>query len=225
MRVAFVPSPPFLLPGFQPPADLLAACTSAVASLGPDVTVLGAAPSSGLQSGTVDPTPYGVAGTPAEDPLPLALAVGRHLLGRDAQLYGAAADVDPGDLRRTVGDGDLLVVADGTAMRSEKAPRHFDARAEAWDAELVTAISHGQPLGLLELSAHLGAELHCRSLAVWACLARAGQVPWGLEPGWHADASPRWTTEVLYDGAPFGVGYVVATWTPVPDEGPAGSPA
>lgn len=191
MSIAFVPSAPFLLPGFRAPDDLLAACRTAVAHLGPDVTVVGAAEADGPVTGTVDPTPWGAPGAPADDPLPLSLAVGATLLGRPAPLVGVASRLDV--------TGDLLVVADGTARRTEKAPGHLDPRAEGYDAQVVEALASGDPAALAALDPALGAELLAAGVPVWRALA--------------ASLSGTFEAQIAYAAAPFGVGYVVATWT------------
>ena len=91
----------------------------------------------------------------------------------------------------------LLVVADGTAMRTIKAPGHFDERAEAFDAAVVAALRAGDPEALGALDAALAAELWVAGLPAWTAVSRL--------PG-------PWRAEVLYADAPYGVGYVVATW-------------
>jgi hypothetical protein len=189
MRVAFVPSAPFLLLGAGPP-DLRRAIEAAVAHLGDEVVVVGAAPAPGWYDGSVDLTPYGVRGEPAQDPLALSLAVGRTLMGgRPHRLWGVPSDGLP--------DGDLLVVGDGTAKRTLKAPGHLDPRAEGYDAQVVDAIASGEPERLGGLDRELGEELWVGGLAAWSAVA-------GLVG--------RWQTRVSYAGAPYGVTYVVATW-------------
>ena len=72
--------------------------------------------------------------------------VGRHLLAA----AGHAALDDPTTA------GALLVVANGSAKRTEKAPGHLDARAEAFDADLVARLRSGD---LADLDTALAAEL------------------------------------------------------------------
>jgi hypothetical protein len=190
MRVAFVPSAPLLLLGGAPP-DLAAAVAKAVDHLEGEVVVVGAAPAPGWCEGTVDLTPYGVRGAAAPDPLALPLAVGSSLLGaRPHRLWGVPSDELPDA-------PSYLVVADGTAKRTLKAPGHLDPRAEAFDAGLEAALAAGDPAALLALDTGLAEELWVQGLPA---LRAAAQL-----------AGP-WRAEVLYADAPFGVGYVVATW-------------
>ena len=145
-----------------------------------------------VQEGSVDLTPYGVRGTPAADPLPLALAVGRTPARRPPhRLWGVPASELP--------PGDLLVVADGSAKRSEKAPGYFDPRAADFDAAVARALRDGSPEQLSALDPDLATELWATGVPTWQALAAA-----------TAAGSP--SAELLYDDAPHGVGYVVATW-------------
>lgn len=190
MRVAFVPSAPLLLLDAGT-SDLTAAIDAAVATLDGDVVVVGASPSPGWVEGSVDLTPYGVPGRPAGAPLPLALAVGRHLLGdRPHRLWG----VPSGPLPEA---DSLLVVADGSATRTPKAPGGFDPRAEGFDASVVEALRTADTHALAGLDEELATELWAAGTAAWRALAGV--------PG-------PWRSEVLYADAPHGVGYVVATW-------------
>jgi hypothetical protein len=185
-----VPSAPLLLLDAAPP-DLAAAIETALAALPPDSVVVGAADPAGWRTGSVDLTPYGVPGAPAEDPLPLALAVGAHLLGgQPHRLWGVPSGPLPG------ADG-YLVVADGTAKRTLRAPGHLDERAAAFDADLVAALESAHPAGLLALDPALAAELWVQGLPALQALAGLGG---------------SWRGEVLYADAPYGVGYAVAVW-------------
>ncbi len=104
-----------------------------------------------------------------------------------AQEMGAAAD--------RVG---LLVVADGSARRSPKAPGYFDERAEPYDSAVQQAITSGDLGALRRLHPELARELMASGWAALQVLAAA----------FDADR-PR--TTVHYADAPFGVGYLVAT--------------
>jgi hypothetical protein len=192
VRVAFVPSAPLLLPALGGgPHELRSACQQAISALDREIVVIGGATPTGWCSGSVDATAFGAAGEPATDPLPLPLAVGSALLGdrphRLLAVDGSAVDLPEGV--------DLLVVGDGTAKRTEKAPGHFDPRAEEYDEQVVEGLRAGT---LPDLDVELGRELLVGGLEVWRTVA--------------ASVSGSFATDVLYAAAPYGVGYVVATW-------------
>jgi hypothetical protein len=190
MRVAFVPSAPLLLPQLGGgPMDLRSAVQQAISVLRGPVTVLGGATPAGPRTGSVDATPWGHRGPASPDPLPLPLAVGAALLGSQA---GTLLAVDGSAVEVA---GDLLVVGDGTAKRTEKAPGHFDPRAEAVDAEIASALGAGRAP---DLDAELARELLVSGRDVWRTVQRS--------------VTGTFEAEVLYADAPHGVGYVVATW-------------
>ena len=187
-----MPSAPMLLPALGGgPDDLRSACLQAISVLEGEVVVIGGATPTGWRTGSVDPTLFGARGLPAPDPLPLPLAVGAALLGdrphRLLAVDGSAVALPSGL--------DLLVVGDGTAKRTEKAPGHFDPRAEGYDAAIVEGLRGGS---LPELDPDLGSQLLVAGLAAWRTVS--------------ASVSGTFAGDVLYAGAPYGVGYVVATW-------------
>lgn len=231
VAAAVCPSPPLLVPaiGVGPDARLdalRAACATAVERLcasEPDLlAVVGDAPRSMLfgrrAAGTL--APYGVAVTArwgADDgvapTLPLSLTLGAWLLERAA--YGGAVEGSgiPAALgpdgaarlgRRLAGQADrvgLLVMADGSARRSAAAPGYVDERAPTFDAAVAAALKDADADALLALDARLAVELMAAGRASWQVLAGAAQA---------GDAT--WSADLLYDDAPFGVGYVVASW-------------
>ena len=83
-------------------------------------------------------------------------------------------------------------------MLKGKAVGHLDERAEGFDATVVAAIAAGDPAALGALDPHLAGDLWVAGLAAWGAAATL--------PG-------PWRAEVLFADAPYGVGYVVATWT------------
>jgi hypothetical protein len=220
--VAFCPHPPLLVPEVAQRAapeldDLRAACRTAirrVAQPGSRLIVVG----SGATWRHFDATArgslagYGVAteialGSDEPGPvgLPLSLTVGAWLLrdavGPNSGALGYSIGPDDGDLPLFDDDEPvaLLVMGDGSARRSTSAPGYFDQRAAAFDALVATALGTGQA-DMLHLKPSLGAELLASGTDVWNAVA------WLLEGG-------DWMAELLYDAAPYGVGYVVATWT------------
>ncbi len=220
LPVALVPAAPLLLPGLTGLADpvpgLRAAVDAVVRDLvatGPDeVVVLAEAapagdhevgPELGLHRWAVGAGTVSRAGG-ADVPLPFAVA--SVLLDsarwRGRRRFVAVAPGTPADeaaragaaTRRGAGTG-YLVLAEGTACRTEKAPGHLDPRAADFDDALLAAARDDLD-AVLGLDPALATELWVHGLAAWQALAGA------LGPGSALDL--RWT------GDPFGVLYVVA---------------
>ena len=99
------------------------------------------------------------------------------------------------DAQEWLGEG-LLVVANGSAKRTEKAPGHFDERAERFDAALGEALRAGDLDALRGTDQALAAEL-------WADVD--GLIGLG-ELGTVTDV------QVDYDDAPYGVQYWVVRY-------------
>lgn len=98
------------------------------------------------------------------------------------------------------GAADLIVVsADGSATRTEKAPGFFDERAADFDKAIEGALADGDAAALAALDQELAAELWCQGVPAFQALA-------ALMP------SPT-EAVVTYSDAPYGVAYWVATWT------------
>ncbi|MGW6703410.1 class III extradiol dioxygenase subunit B-like domain-containing protein [Streptomyces sp. NPDC054956] len=109
------------------------------------------------------------------------LRAGRELAARDARVA-------------------LLVMGDGSACRSLKAPGYLDDRAAAFDAEAARALGAADVAALAALDAGLAGELQAAGRAPWQVLAGAAEGA-GLEG------------RLLYEDAPYGVGYFVAAWS------------
>lgn len=176
-EVVVVPPVPALLPEHvsltDPVAELRAAVTAAVA---------------GLRAAVGPNGPVGVLGSPGSAP------VAAHLLdGAPHAPYDAE--------RPPAGVTDLLVLGNGSATRTEKAPGHLDERAAAFDAALGAALAAADGAALADLDLGLAA-------ALWAeagPLQALGEVLRTGAPGWRA--------EVTYDDAPYGVQYWVVRLT------------
>jgi hypothetical protein len=95
----------------------------------------------------------------------------------------------------------LLVMGDGSARRSLKAPGYLDPRAAAFDAEVERAVRTGDLGALLRLDQALARDLMATGRPAWQVLAGA-----------VGELAP--VTEVLYCGDPFGVAYLVACLQP-----------
>lgn len=216
VAAAVCPHPPLLVPEVAPGtadelADLRAACHAAVETLtaaAPDrIVVVGA----GELDHDLDETAggtlagYGVDRRAGGDDvrLPLSLTIGAWLLDeagwtgpRTYSTIGPAIDVSS----RVA----VLVMADGSNGRSEKAPGFLDERAEPFDASIAAALADGDTAALLALDPQLG-----------AALGATGVPPLRTLGAMVLDDMTRGasvTAHLRYDRAPLGVGYVVADW-------------
>lgn len=234
VAAAVCPHPPAVIPDLASGSageldELREACAEAIESVGaaaPDVLV---AVGAGESRRTYGPgsagtfAPFGVEvrvalpGAPAEpepepgSQLPLPLAVGAWLLRQAAwpgEARGEVVAVDAAvstcvavgaSIARAADRVAMLVMGDGTACRSASAPRPFDMRAAEFDASVVAAMRSGDPATLLGIDAVLATELTASGRAAWQVLAGAAE-------------DEVFDAEVLYDDAPYGVGYAVAVW-------------
>lgn len=222
--VAFCPAAPLLLPAVEgspvpETTELRRACLAAVAGMlasGPDVVVVVAAGAPvGARYGEGDvarlhglgldlDVPF--AGVPAAQPAVAGpeFAVGAWLLDEVAY-RGGRIGVGPADLAGVLADGSrtvgVLALADGSARRGVKAPGYLDERAEPFDAAVARALAAGDAAALAGLDPAEGERLLAAGVPVWRAAggALAGRATSGRL---HADV------------APFGVGYLVADWTP-----------
>ncbi|CAI7978903.1 MULTISPECIES: hypothetical protein [Parafrankia] len=154
--------------------------------------------------------------------LPLSLTIGAWLLreagwagrcsarGVPAATGPAAAAAIGADLVATAeADGSrlaLLIMGDGSARRTVKAPGSLDPRAAAHDASVSAALATLDVTALLALDPALAADLLAPGRASWQVLAGA------LRRATPGDPARSWTSLVRYDDAPFGVGYLVVGW-------------
>jgi hypothetical protein len=205
VSVASLPNPPLLLPAMtgRPIAEveeLRSACWSAIATLvtaEPEVIVI----VGGVQ--------------PEEIDKPLSVTVGRSLLNEvdfdlPVEQVVVPADTSPHacaeigrELAAREGRVGLLVMADGSARRTIKAPGYLDDRAAPFDARVQAALSSGDGASLAGLEPELAAEL-----------LAAGRAAWQVMSG--ATAGTPWRADVPYADDPFGVWYPVAVWLPEP---------
>ncbi|HEX4427809.1 MAG TPA: hypothetical protein VHZ96_00920 [Frankiaceae bacterium] len=220
--VAFCPQPPLLVSevGAGEPVAARAPSIAAVRTLtGPAIeriVVLGGATTAAcFGSGAAGSfARYGIdltvrlpgARDVASDPLPLSLAVGAWLLEQASwtgPVVAITCDADgalPSELG-VIGEQDcVLVMGDGSARRTEKAPGWLDERAAGFDAQASAALAAGDPALLASIDLDLAREL-----------LAAGAPAWRAASGLLAGTS--WQATVSYDDAPYGVGYLVATWS------------
>ena len=225
--VAVVPEPPLLVPELATgaateTAALRAACREAarrLAAASESWIAVGADPG-GRRTADSDARGsfigFGVdvvvglgphAAGPVDPTLPLPLLIAGWLrAGLPVTVRGetVAPDTDPGaclalgtELAREAPA--LLIVGDGAATHTEKAPGYLDARAGPFDDAVAAALAAADPGALAALDPALATDL-------WA----VGRAPWQVLAGATRDSA--WTGELLHSSRPFGVGYHVAVW-------------
>jgi hypothetical protein len=219
--VAFCPSPPLLLPeveGRAAPetAALRQACDDAVTAMlawAPEVVVVVGHGAAGERFGPGDagdlrgygvdvPAPFAGPVRPDGRSTPLPHTIGARLLDR-AGFAGTRVGVDPSDLARVNRDlpepVGFLVMGDGSARRTVKAPGYLDEAAGPFDAAVARALAAGDPAALAALDPADGERLLAAGVPAWRAVGR-------LFSGRPV------TARLHYDDAPFGVGYLVADW-------------
>jgi hypothetical protein len=151
--------------------------------------------------------------------LPTPVLIGRYLASR---LTGRSADVDRlwaqarwkttdaasgaalgAELATSATPTALLLLADGAACHGPKAPRAEDSRAGAYDEEVNQALAAADLAALRSLDPDLGAELCATWPHLWPLLVAAA-------------TGGDWAGDLLYRGAPYGVGWTVALWRRAP---------
>jgi hypothetical protein len=224
VAAAICPAAPLLareLTGTDPVVpELRHACLDAVSALVASVpeliAVVGVADENGrwdsggrLDLGAFAPAlRYG----PAHTALPPSLGLGSMLLDEcdydgPRELYSVTEDDTAADcaalgawLAKRPERVALLVMADGSARRTLRAPGYLDARSEPFDAEVVAAVRHGDAASLLAVDADLAREVMATGRPGWQVLAGAVAKSWS-------------GTQVRYCDDPFGVLYLVVSVT------------
>lgn len=216
VAVAFCPCPPLLVPAVAAGSaadlnELRAACDEAVETIiaahPQRILVVGAGEPAGRWGGESGGSmrPYGVdlrcGGV--EDQLPLPLLVGAYLLDR-AGWGGDRAYVAVGgsETLQLQPDEAWLVLADGTATRSDTSPGQPDARAIGFDAAVARALAGGDAAALAGLDLDLAGELWCGGAPAWRVV------------GGSLSGRDAGDARLLAEQAPYGVAYLVATWLP-----------
>ena len=90
-------------------------------------------------------------------------------------------------------------MGDGSARRSVKAPGYLDDAAAPFDAGVARVLDAGDAAGLAALDPDRGRRLLAAGVPVWRAVGAAlgGRTV---------------TARLHHDAAPFGVGYLVASW-------------
>ena len=222
LSIAFCPCPPLLLPAVEGRAApettaLRRACADAVEAVlaaAPDAVVVVGPEASGrygegdagdLRGVGVDvEVPFAGRGRRGGRRTPPALTIGAWLLDQ-AGHAGLRLGVGPEGLEEALAGlpagAAVLALGDGSARRSVKAPGYLDDDAAPFDAAVAAALGAGDAAALAALDAAEGERLMAAGVPVWRAV---GQALAGRSTG---------AAELLYDEAPFGVGYLVAAWT------------
>jgi hypothetical protein len=219
--VAFCPQPPLLLPAVagapSPPLSVLRAAVTAavqaVLEIRPEVVLVVGDGVDGVRFGPGDAGDLRGYGVDVELPfagwvrpggrrVPLPHLLGGWLLDRTGYA-GTRLGVGPGDLATALADVPgpvgVLAMGDGSARRSEKAPGYLDPAAGPFDAAVARALADGDTAALAVLDQVEGQRLLAAGVPVWRAVGAA------------LDGLP-FRAQLLYDEAPFGVGYPVASW-------------
>lgn len=96
----------------------------------------------------------------------------------------------------------LIVIGDGSARLSVKAPGYFDPGAQSFDEQMAEALASGDPSLLAKLDGAVAAEQMSSGFEAWYATGLALQ----------SQGAHRWQAESAYE-APYGVGYFTASWT------------
>ncbi|MGS2641590.1 hypothetical protein [Streptosporangium sp. LJ11] len=217
VAAAVCPHPPLLVPELAGTAaaeldDLRAACAAAIGALrdADEIVVVGGADRTAAYgadaAGSLAPWGVDVRSGEGEPVLPLSLTIGRRLLEGEhltaSGFHAISFDAAPGEcaalgerLAATAGRVAMLVMADGSARLTEKSPGYLDPRAKPYDRTIVEALARGE---VPALDPGEAAELWVAGRAALQVLGGCGSALRG---------------EILYDGAPYGVGYFAARWT------------
>jgi hypothetical protein len=161
--------------------------------------------------------------------LPLSLAIAAHLLATldppptrltavtVPAALGPSAAATIGHALAAAGRIGLVVMGDLSACRTDRAPGGLRSEAAAYDASISEAFRSATPHRLLDLDPTRAATLLVSGRVPLQVLAGAFEQP---DPAGEAGAGrdldqtrPEVRGRVLYDGAPYGVGYLVAVLT------------
>lgn len=108
-------------------------------------------------------------------------------------------------------DSAVLVMADGSARRSERAPGHLDDRAEPFDATIAAALADGDADALGGIDLELADSLLCAGAQAWRTVGDAVSARLHATEGAPVDGSGV-EARLHLDDAPLGVGWFVAEW-------------
>ncbi|RSN12897.1 hypothetical protein DMB42_12025 [Nonomuraea sp. WAC 01424] len=212
VAAAVCPQTPLIVPRLP---ELRTADLTAVAALRdarPDLlVVVGGAETTRAYDGAAGGSlrPWGFDVTVGEGPpvLPLSLTVGRLLLdGEPVPARSVAYDATPAECRAigaelaAAGRVALLVMADGSACLTPRAPGRYDEAAGPYNALVAGAVGRADAAALAALDPREADRLWVTGRAALQVLAGAAE-------------GTALTGRLLMEAAPYGVGYFAGVWT------------
>lgn len=223
--VVFVPAAPLMLPDIDVEHlldDVRDAAIELIREFEPDaqrVIVVGSTPQAqwhlqggiGSSRGLGGSAEYAVGSS--ADPLPQSLTIGAAMLeaaawDTDVIALGVSAESTYPERARLAGEVVaqaagaptlLLVVGDGSATRTEKAPGYIQPDALAFDEQVAAALGAADVDAILGIDQATADRLWCQGLPAWQVAASAVPAAQGV---------------LVLQGAPFGVNYLLAAWRP-----------
>lgn len=192
LRIAVVPPVPALLPGNAGEQDPVAELRRAVHRTVRDLLA------GGPTRVVVLHDPPDPANLERGVPEPLGARVAQHLLDEVGYEGEVVWGQQPWPLPDVI-DAAVLVMANGSARRGEKAPGHLDERSFGFDEEVEAALRSGDGTALRALDVELGSELMAAGTTALQQLGAVLTRP--------ADSDLRWA------GDPWGVQYWVVLLT------------
>ncbi|MEV4392332.1 hypothetical protein [Nonomuraea sp. NPDC049607] len=221
VAAAVCPQTPLIVTGLP---ELRAACRAAVAALRaarPDVlVVVGGAETArsydGAAAGSLRPWGFEVTVGEGRPVLPLSLTVGRRLLndaeeapahdGDRVPATAVAYDAAPEECRAigaelaALGRVALLVMADGSACLTPRAPGRYDEAAGPYNALIADAVGRADAAALAALDPVEADRLWVTGRAALQVLAGAAE-------------GTSLTGRLLMESSPYGVGYFAGVWS------------
>ena len=148
--------------------------------------------------------------------LPLSLTVGSWLLGQRDDWPRLRAESVPQTLtagdatalgQRWAADAErvaIIAMGDGSAALTVKAPAYLVEGAELWQKRVTQALVDVDVDFIAAIEAEQASRFVAAGRPAWQILAGAAKATTGVG---------RWRGELWADESPYGVAYVVATWT------------
>jgi len=202
-----------VLVGDGPPGEYPSGSHGSLAGFGVDVTATLGPADSVAASAVAEPTR-----------MPASLTVGAWMVAQSGWSGPLMAMSVPDDLQAedAAGHGErwatqaprvvMLVLGESSARLDARAPGGFDPDAPPMHAVVRDALATVDPDTLLELDPARARRLMVSGRVPWQVAAGAARVT--ASSGHRVGSPPELRGELRVDEAPYGVGYLVASWDP-----------